>query len=94
MPKRGTFDGMLTREQLEAGITEENPSTPSGQPVTGGFRIGRIRRPSKGLRVRMEAERIGTTAVNSLNVSQYEKPLEEVKKVETEKVGLKKKGPR
>lgn len=42
----------------------------------------------------MEAERIGTTAVNSLNVSQYEKPLEEVKKVETEKVGLKKKGPR
>ena len=37
MPKRGTFDGMLTREQLEAGVTEESDRTASSQPVTGGF---------------------------------------------------------
>ena len=94
MPKRGTFDGMLTREQLEAGVTEESDRTASSQPVTGGVKIGRIRRPSKGLHVHIATERIGTTAVNSLNISKYEKPLEEAKKTEMGNAGLKKKGPR
>ena len=48
MPKRETTDGLLTREQIDAGITEAASHSVPSSTGQGGHRIGRIIRPKKG----------------------------------------------
>ena len=42
------MDGMLTREQIESGITEVPSTSVCSSAVQEGRRIGHIRRPNKG----------------------------------------------
>lgn len=50
MPKRETTDGLLTREQIDAGVTEVSSSSVPSTTGTIGHRIGRIIRPKKGMK--------------------------------------------
>ena len=49
MPKRDTTDGLLTREQIDAGITEVASHSVPSSTGQGGRRIGHITRPKKGI---------------------------------------------
>ena len=49
MPKRDTTDGLLTREQIDAGITEVASHSVPSSTGQGGRRIGHIIRPKKGI---------------------------------------------
>ena len=52
MPKRGTMEGMLTREQLESGGDESELSgsvAPAIAPSGEGRRLRHIRRPARGM---------------------------------------------